>query len=88
MEVFFAEPTAQMLVITRTLSNARESTIAFTGPSPATFAFGAVPCVLRSDAAMVFGLEVGDTVFGDAEVGAPRERPVFAEAGLLTFDEP
>jgi hypothetical protein len=124
-EVFFVEPKAQMLVITRTLSSPRfavhatsragqsvkidldglaevlgnasadvawtvegKSTISFTGKAPATFAFGAVPCALRSDATMVFGLEVSDKTYGDAQVGTPKERPVFAEAGLLTFDEP
>jgi hypothetical protein len=122
-EVFFSEPKAQMLVITRTLSSARfavhaagrkgqsvkiavdglaqlfgeahaaggwsvegESTIAFHGPRPATFAFGAVPCILRTDGTLVFGLEISDKVFGDRESAEPRERPAIDDAGLLTFD--
>jgi hypothetical protein len=122
-EVFFAEPKAQMLVITRTLSSAGfavqatgrrgqsakvavdglaeifgevtadarwsvegESTIAFRGRTPATFAFGAVPCALRSDASVVFGLEVTDKTFGARDIVVPQERPAIDDIGLLTFD--
>ena len=123
-EVFFAEPVAQMLVITRTLSSARfavhatgrggqsvrvavdglaelfgtlageaawsvegESTIAFRGSTPATFAFGVVPCALRSDATVVFGLEVTDKTFGAHDAVVAQERPAIDDMGLLTFDE-
>jgi hypothetical protein len=122
-EVFFTEPKAQMLVITRTLSSAQfavhaagrkgqsvkiaadglaeffgeahaaggwtvegESTITFHGPRPATFAFGAVPCMLRTDGTLVFGLEITDKTFGDLERVVPYERPVIDDTGLLTFD--
>jgi hypothetical protein len=64
-----------------------ESTIAFQGRTPATFAFGAVPCALRSDATVVFGLEVTDKTFGAHEAVIPQERPAIDDAGLLTFDE-
>lgn len=123
-EVFFAEPRAQMLIITRTLRSARfavhaasrggqsfkvdvdglaevlgkasldvgwsiegESTIAFHGKAPATFAFGAVPCSFRSDATLVFGLEVAEMTFGAPAAVKPEERPVIDDAGLLTLDE-
>lgn len=123
-EVFFAEPGAQMLIITRTLSSAAfavhaagrggqsvtaevdgiaevfgtasldvgwsvegESTIAFRGRTPATFAFGAVPCALKSDATLIFGLEVTDKTFGGEEAVIPRERPAIDDSGLLAFDE-
>lgn len=122
-EVFFAEPRAQMLVITRTLGSARfavhatgrkgqsvkvavdglaeifgevtadvgwsvegESTIAFRGKAPATFAFGAVPCALRPDGAVDFGLEVTDKTFSASKAVVPRERPAIDDAGLVTFD--
>jgi hypothetical protein len=123
-EVFFTDPKAQMLVITRTLCSDRfavhavgrngqtakvavdglarlfgevraggrwsvegESTIAFCGERPATFAFGAVPCVVRADGTLVFGLEVTDKTFGEAAGVAPQERPAIDDEGLLTFDE-
>jgi hypothetical protein len=123
-EVFFAEPKAEMLVITRTLSSARfavhvsgrrgqsarvsvdgladvlgeahadvgwkaegESTVAFHGRTPVTFAFGAVPCTVGADGALVFGLEVSDKTFGVEADVVVRERPVVEEAGLLSFDE-
>jgi hypothetical protein len=123
-EVFFAEPRAQMLIITRTLSSATfavhatgrggqsakveadgvaeifgtasadvswsvegESTIAFSGKRPATFAFGAVPCAFHSDSSVVFGLEVTDKTFGGPETVVPHERPVIDDAGLVVLDE-
>jgi hypothetical protein len=123
-EVFFGEPTAQMLVITRTLRSVRfavhatsrggqsfqvdvdglaevlgaasldvgwsvedDSTIAFRGKTPATFAFGAVPCALRRGATLVFGLEVSDKTFGTPGAVVPHEQPAIDDAGLLTFDE-
>ena len=64
-----------------------ESTIAFRGETPATFAFGAVPCALRKDATLVFGLEVSDKTFGARGAVVPQEQPVIDDAGMLTFDE-
>ena len=106
-DVFFTDPKAQMLVITRTLSSAHfavhatgrrgqsarvavdgiaqlfgevhadvawevesDSTIVFHGREAATFAFGAVPCVIRTPTAHWFSdcPEVADKTFG---AGAP-----------------
>jgi hypothetical protein len=122
-DVFFTEPKAQMLVITRTLSSAHfavhatgrkgqsakvavdgiaglfgeahadveweaegDSTIVFRGRRPATFAFGAVPCAIRTDSTLVFGLEVTDRTFGVGADVIPEERPAIDDVGLLTFD--
>ena len=122
-DVFFTDPKAQMLVITRTLSSAHfavhatgrrgqsarvavdgiaelfgevhadvawevesDSTIVFHGREAATFAFGAVPCVIRTDGTLVFGLEVADKTFGAGADVHPKERPAIDDDGLLIFD--
>lgn len=122
-DVFFTEPKAQMLVITRTLSSSHfavhasgrkgqsvklelegivelfgeaqakvaweaegDDTIAFRGRRPAIFAFGAVPCVIRTDSTLVFGLEITDKTFGASADRVPQERPAIDDEGLLTFD--
>jgi hypothetical protein len=122
-DVFFTEPKAQMLVITRTLSSSHfavhasgrkgqsvkvavdgiaellgeahgkvaweaesDNTIVFRGQRSAIFAFGAVPCVIRTDNTLAFGLEITDTTFGTRPHRAPKERPAIDDQGLLIFD--
>jgi hypothetical protein len=51
-----------------------------------TFAFAAVPCAVQTDRSVVFGVEMEDLTFGDAEA-QPRVKPVVEDDGLLDFDD-
>ncbi|MDQ1744092.1 MAG: hypothetical protein QOE23_2431 [Pseudonocardiales bacterium] len=62
-------------------------TISFQGETAATFAFGAVPCVIQPDRSIVFGIEVDDLTFGRGSK-PPEVKPLVDEDGLLDFDDP
>jgi len=63
----------------------REDSVAFSGPTPVTFAFAAVPCAIDARGGMVFGLTSDKVSFGDDEV-TPEPSPVVDEPGLLELE--
>ncbi len=67
----------------------RESTdvVSFRGATAVTFAFAAVPCVVRPDGSFLFGLEADQITLGTPAAGnAELARPIVDEDGLLSFD--
>lgn len=60
--------------------------ISFTGTTPVTLAFAAVPCAIQPDHSFKFGVEQDELTFG-TNVAAPAEQPVIAKDSLLDFDE-
>jgi hypothetical protein len=57
--------------------------VTFSGSTPATFAFSAVPCAIDSDGSVVFGLTTDQLTFGEQEPRPAKQAPVVAEEGLL-----
>jgi hypothetical protein len=66
---------------------AREASdaVLFSGATPVTFAFAAVPCVVQPDGSFLFGLEADRLSLG-ADRPSVTARPVVDEDGLLDFE--
>jgi hypothetical protein len=66
----------------------RADSVAFTGSTPVTFAFAAIPCAIDARGSLVFGLTSSKLTFGE---GTPDRKlepvPVVDEAGLVEFDD-
>ena len=63
-----------------------QDVIAFSSATPATFAFSAVPCAVRPDGSVFFGLASAELTLGPGTAAASAPAPVVDEPGLLTFD--
>ena len=61
--------------------------VGFEGPEPVTFAFAAVPSVVKSDGTFYFGLEANQLTLAKAERRAAPPAPIFDQDGLLDLDE-
>lgn len=66
-----------------------DDSVAFSGPTPVTFGFAAVPCAIDAGRNLILGLTRANLKFAP-EVPAASEvkaRPAIDRLGLLTFDE-
>jgi hypothetical protein len=68
------------------VSRQSADSVHFTGTTPVTFAFAAVPCVMQSDGRFLFGLEANQLTLGTDPSPEPQSQPLFDEDGLLDFD--
>jgi hypothetical protein len=55
--------------------------VTFSGSTPATFAFSAVPCAIDSDGSVVFGLTTDQLTFGEQEPRTAKQAPVVDAVG-------
>jgi hypothetical protein len=66
-----------------------DHSVTFTGQTPVTFAFSAVPCAIDAARNLMFGLARDDLTFAARRpsAGDPEDRPAIDRLGLLSFDE-
>lgn len=65
----------------------RQDTVTFSGPTPVTFAFTAVPCALDPGGNLVFGLTTDKLTFGERGTDALQPAPIVDRDGLLALDD-
>lgn len=61
--------------------------VTFSGSTPVTFAFAAVPCAVDPRGNLGFGLTTDELTFGEQEPRMAQQAPVVDEEGLLVLDE-
>jgi hypothetical protein len=60
--------------------------VSFSGPTPVTFAFGAIGCAIQPNGALLFGRDADGLTLGGAD-GPPPACPIVEDNGLLAFDD-